>query len=75
MKKLLTSIAAAGIVLAGTAGTAGIATAAPIAPTYNEDPVCQSEGWQKMKENPEAVVYGFAGSLKVIYYGLHGCHV
>lgn len=30
MKKLLTSIAAAGIVLAGTAG---IATAAPIAPT------------------------------------------
>ena len=72
MKKLLTSIAAAGIVLAGTAG---IATAAPIAPTYNEDPVCQSEGWQKMKENPKAVIYGFAGPLKVIYYGLHGCHV
>lgn len=74
MKKLLTSIAAAGIVLAGTAG---IATAAPVA---HNNPVavtgtgvCNTPGGQEYAKDPVKVYYSFAGPIKSVYYIFNGC--
>ena len=77
MKKLLTSVAAASMILVGAFGTASIATAAPVAHNnpvaVTGTDVCNTPGGQEYAKDPVKVYYSFAGPIKSVYYIFNGC--